>query len=143
MKYLLRAALLALPLLAVPTRANAHGETLCSIADAFASKLRCLAYPACGCCGCGGGCGGAYPWYSYWPYEAHFQTPAHPEFPFWPRPMTAYPPQQYNAPSPAPSYMPILPTGYGYQTGYYQPTGYGYQTGYYQPPVYPSYWYGH
>ncbi len=24
------------------------------------------------------------PWYLYWPYEAHFITPAHPKFPYWP-----------------------------------------------------------
>jgi hypothetical protein len=24
------------------------------------------------------------PWYLYWPYEAHFVTPAHPQFPYWP-----------------------------------------------------------
>jgi hypothetical protein len=23
------------------------------------------------------------PWYLYYPYEAHFITPAHPQFPFW------------------------------------------------------------
>jgi hypothetical protein len=24
------------------------------------------------------------PWYLYWPYEAHFAMPAHPQFPYWP-----------------------------------------------------------
>ncbi len=23
------------------------------------------------------------PWYQYWPYEAHFQHPAMPQFPYW------------------------------------------------------------
>lgn len=23
------------------------------------------------------------PWYQYWPYEAHFQQPAMPQYPFW------------------------------------------------------------
>lgn len=23
------------------------------------------------------------PWYQYWPYEAHFQTPALPMYPYW------------------------------------------------------------
>jgi len=30
------------------------------------------------------------PWYLYYPYEAHFITPAHPQFPFWPSPQTLY-----------------------------------------------------
>lgn len=41
--------------------------------------------------GGGGGGGGMQqvpaqlgPWYSYWPYEAHFQTPALPQYPYWP-----------------------------------------------------------
>ena len=33
------------------------------------------------------------PWYLYWPYEAHFFTPAHPQFPYWPSPQTLYGPQ--------------------------------------------------
>jgi hypothetical protein len=46
--------------------------------------------------GWGGGPGGAYgyqaqpvkpyqlgPWYQYFPYEAHFQQPAMPQFPYW------------------------------------------------------------
>jgi hypothetical protein len=33
--------------------------------------------------GCGGGCQ-AGPWYSYWPYEAHFQAPAPTGcYPYW------------------------------------------------------------
>ncbi len=27
------------------------------------------------------------PWYQYWPLEAHFQTPAMPQYPNWPSPM--------------------------------------------------------
>src|SRR5262245_34274323 len=30
------------------------------------------------------------PWYLYYPYEAHFITPAHPHFPYWPTPQTLY-----------------------------------------------------
>jgi hypothetical protein len=33
----------------------------------------------------GGACPGVLgPWYLYWPYEAHFAMPAHPQFPYWP-----------------------------------------------------------
>jgi hypothetical protein len=35
----------------------------------------------CGPTGCPGVLG---PWYLYWPYEAHFNTPAFPQFPYWP-----------------------------------------------------------
>jgi hypothetical protein len=109
MKWLLRAVLLALPFLAMPT--HAHGwhwiNQICN-----------------GCGGwncCGYGPTSLCPWYTYYPYDAHFMTPAHPEFPYWPRTMVPI----YNTPAPAPTNMPILPTGY------------------YQPEVYPSYWYGH
>jgi hypothetical protein len=35
------------------------------------------------------------PWYLYWPYEAHFQTPAMPEYPYWGAPQTL-PPAMYG-----------------------------------------------
>jgi hypothetical protein len=44
--------------------------------------------------GCGHLCGGPFdvgPWYSYWPLEAHFQTPAMPQYPFWGPPQTMAP----------------------------------------------------
>lgn len=28
------------------------------------------------------------PWYLYFPYEAHFAVPAHPQYPYWPSPQT-------------------------------------------------------
>jgi hypothetical protein len=28
------------------------------------------------------------PWYNYWPLEAHFQVPAHPQYPYWGPPQT-------------------------------------------------------
>lgn len=44
------------------------------------------AYVGCGdCCGCPT----LGPWYMYFPYEAHFQTPAPTGYPFGPGPMTA------------------------------------------------------
>jgi hypothetical protein len=144
MRYLTRAILLALPLLAVPARANANGEVACSIASCFCNKFRSLAWPCCytdwggmGTCGpagCGGpGCGGCNvgPWYTYWPNEAHFNTPAHPEFPYWPQAMgPVIPGGNLNAP-------PALPPA-----AHYQPNFGGYGTGVYQPVSYPSYWYG-
>ena len=33
------------------------------------------------------------PWYLYWPLEAHFQTPASPQYPYWAAPMTLPLPQ--------------------------------------------------
>lgn len=43
--------------------------------------------------------GGPYqqlgPWYHYWPYEAHFQTPALPQYPYWPAPQTLPPGQGF------------------------------------------------
>lgn len=49
-------------------------------------------------CPPGGGGGGAPqpcpgvlgPWYLYWPYEAHFITPAHPQYPYWPSAQTLH-----------------------------------------------------
>jgi hypothetical protein len=70
-----------------------------------------------GCNSCyGGGYGGGGaplgPWYSYWPMEAHFQTPAPTGYPFWPSPMAS----SLGAP-------PVV-----------QPVGYNFAP--------PSYWYG-
>jgi len=31
------------------------------------------------------------PWYLYWPYEGHFQTPALPQYPYWPMGQTLPP----------------------------------------------------
>jgi hypothetical protein len=42
------------------------------------------------------------PWYTYWPYEAHFQTPTPPgPFPYWPGPQ--YAPSGPSMPMPTPS----------------------------------------
>jgi hypothetical protein len=56
----------------------------------------CKQKVGCGHCGSGGGGGGGgcctfpggAPWYGYWPYPAHFQTPAPTGYPYWPAPMT-------------------------------------------------------
>ncbi len=121
MKTTLRALLLALPLLAAATEAQAAGcgkffcfNTDCGFGIGFKSHGDC--------------CGPQFasPWYTYWPYHAHFAAPAHPEFPYWPAPMTSMAPGPMEPPSPP--YMPQL------QPTHYQPVGY-----YGQPP---SYWYG-
>jgi hypothetical protein len=79
-------ALLALPLLALPVRAD----------DPFAPGLpfrvetganvyfRVLSRDN----GWGAQMG---PWYSYWPLEAHFQAPAMPCYPYWPAPQAIVP----------------------------------------------------
>ena len=43
------------------------------------------------------------PWYNYWPLEAHFQVPAHPQYPYWPAPQTL--------PNGAPAAVPNVPEG--------------------------------
>jgi hypothetical protein len=61
---------------------------------------RCFSFGGCGIgiwghnnmyYGCGNCCGWPTlgPWYQYWPYEAHFATPAPTGYPFWPGPMSA------------------------------------------------------
>jgi hypothetical protein len=73
-------------------------------------------------CGGGGGGGGLAPWYSYYPYDAYFQTPAPTGYPYWPAPMTPYP-------SPATT-ANVGSYPYG---GTFVPTA----------AQVPSYWYGH
>jgi hypothetical protein len=103
MKNRFGAALLALPLLALPATAN----------DPFAP---CLPYKV----ECGGnlyfhvlnqqnGWGCALgPWYNYWPLEAHFQTPALPCYPFWPAGQALLP-GGTAATIPAPGCAPAVP----------------------------------
>jgi hypothetical protein len=123
------AALVALPLLALPVRADFHLPSYkidagvnwhCNIvtpADEFAAQ-----------------CG---PWYLYWPLEAHFQAPALPHYPYWPAPMALesaplppFPPPPKLQPTPVP---PVKPAYYQPPTN--QPVGYYYQQA-------PGYWYG-
>jgi hypothetical protein len=100
--------------------------------------------PSCppGCPPCGGYGGGGYtvnpqlgPWYNYWPMEAHFQTPAMPQYPYWPAPQAyfqgGYAPVQPPV-SAIPGYLPYGSPAYSGQ-GYANP---------YQTVSYPGYWYG-
>ncbi len=75
------------------------------------------------------------PWFTYFPYDAYFQTPApiapYPNWPtpFPPRPLMP-PAAAYQPPPPpvaAPPGPPVLPVGYyGYQMpGYWYGYGYG------------------
>jgi hypothetical protein len=130
-------ALLLLPLMAAPTwAASAEGGTTITVPAYrfdFGGKLWFKAYhPPCnGVCGpCGlptpvGGCANGAcgpqlgPWYNYWPLEAHFQTPAVPQYPYWPPPQTLMGQGGYGQPGPANFHAPVAPAGYA-----------------------PAYWYG-
>ena len=51
------------------------------------------------------------PWYQYWPYEAHFQTPAMPMYPYW---------SAMTLPNGSPVINPGYP-GHGAVPNYWQP----------------------
>src|SRR4051812_43602810 len=107
MKRVFWTSLLALPLLAAPAQANGFGFKF-NLGGSLYGNLT----PLCGGCPGGGGpCGGVGggggqlgPWYSYWPLDAHFQTPALPQYPYWPSPQDLYqgpsggPPAAYGVP---------------------------------------------
>jgi hypothetical protein len=130
MPKLLRACLLALPLLALPTAAQAWPFDCCGcppwqVNAGFNWHLNAN-------CGQAGFQAQAGPWYAYWPYEAHFQTPAPINaFPFWPATIAGA--SSYAIPAaavPAPLTPPVQPI---------QPSGF--QSASYQFRA-PSYWYG-
>ena len=101
MKKLILASLLALPLLAMPSKAQAWWH--------------------CNPLFCG-------PWYVYWPLEAQFTVPAPTGYPYWPSPLAisgAVPggAPVYTPPAPTPVQNPAFKP-----TGYYPPApAYGYQ----------------
>jgi hypothetical protein len=126
MKKLLWTCLLAAPIFALPARAQAWccfccQKQPCQVDCGFSWHFNMN----CGGCGCQAG-----PWYSYWPYEAHFQAPAPTGcFPYWPGPYGAQAggaPSAVGAPLPAPA-AAIRQSGF-------ETTSYGGQA--------PSYWYG-
>jgi hypothetical protein len=133
MKNLLYITLLALPLLLVPSRAHAGG---CCVGPATLDFGFSWHYNF----KCGSKCQ-AGPWYTYWPYEAHFAAAAPvggPCYPGWPGagamgsmgapagPMGGHPVAQPMTPMPS---TPSIPSTAGLQ-----PTGYSAQV--------PAYWYG-
>jgi hypothetical protein len=111
MKKLILAGMLALalPLLAVPSRAQAW---------VFYGCYHPYINMCCKTCPPPAQCG---PWYLYWPMEAHFQVPAPTGYPYWPSPMTlpglapAGAPV-YGGPGQGPALTPAsyCPPGYGY-----------------------------
>jgi hypothetical protein len=114
MKAILRACLLALPLLAAPTLAHAWCCCPTHIDAGISGHLNCCP----GCCGTQLG-----PWYSYFPYNAHFQTPAPVGgWPYWPT----------GAPASIPPNGILTDTSTG--TPVVQPAGYY--------GAAPTYWYG-
>ena len=82
MKKLFLAALLALPLLAAPARANWFPFRI----EVGGNVSVRVSGSQCQTSGCQLG-----PWYQYFPYEAHFQSAAPIGFPYWPSPQTLPP----------------------------------------------------
>jgi hypothetical protein len=135
MKKGLGVALLLLPLLAASARAD--GFNLC---------LPCC-FPKFNCCGCNHNtppqCG---PWYLYWPLEAHFQTPAMPQYPYWPSPLGLAAGVGIPGPVTAGAPMGCCPMGgcapmaAAQQPANFHAPATVQPVGYYQQV--PSYWYG-
>lgn len=173
MKKFLLAALLALPLTALAQAPASAGDCCCcsspTICCNFGFKFKC--WGCCSCCCddcckpcCGspcGGCGGCCaPWYSYWPYDAHFQTPAPTGYPYWPAGqapmMYGSPPCAYGAPNYGNPAMAYGAPMYGNPAMAYGANSYGppappmalpappptVQPCGYTPSSAPSYWYG-
>lgn len=85
MKKMLTALVLTLPVLAVPGQASASFKI--EFSGGAGINIYCP--------------GQAGPWYKYWPYEAHFMTPAPTGYPFYPQPMAlGVPPYGLSALSP-------------------------------------------
>ena len=59
----------------------------------------------------------AAPWYQYWPYDAHFQTPAPVSGPFYGPPLTGNFPVNPYFPGPAGTYGYGANSGFGYGQG--------------------------
>lgn len=125
MKKIVWACALALPFLAGPVYAN--GSCTFGISITLFGGSDCCNPCASGCGPCGPA--QAMPWYTYWPYDSYFQTPANPCFPYWPTMSPSAPPAA-AAPATLPQVQPAR-----YQAPTYQPVGY-------YPQQAPSYWYG-
>src|SRR5262245_41894600 len=136
MNKLLRGSLMALALWCVPAQVYAWdccgGDPNCKGAKGWCLgpitiDFGCNWYYRFGW-GCHTTCGGcqAGPWYSYWPYEAHFATPAPVGgcFPYWPSPLTAGGGPNFSAGPVAHQMVPPAQT----QQGNYLPAGYFQQT---------------
>jgi hypothetical protein len=99
MKRLFGAALLAL-LLAGPAQAG--------LLPPFKIECGCNCYLRVTCNPYGTTLG---PWYTYWPLDAQFQTPANPHYPYWPAPQIPPPGVPLGSapvpPAPAPAQPPV------------------------------------
>ena len=124
MKRVFFAALVLLPLCAVPARAQCFFPFRVEAGGNF--YLRMYGGP-CQTWGCQLG-----PWYQYFPYEAHFQSAAPIGFPYWPSPQTLPPPApgRFQPPPPTPDKQPQPAS---VQPSFFQPVGYATRA--------PSYWY--
>ena len=122
----IRAWLLALPLLVVPSSAHAWCCFPPVDVDAGAHfKMTVGGHQY------GFGMAQAGPWYSYWPYEAHFMTPApYAAYPYWP---SAAVTGNGNGVPATPTPAPLPPAKGDATPAGYQPVGYSQA---------PSYWYG-
>lgn len=132
-RFLLASGLALAVLVAMRPVASAHkgepfriGITLGCVNYGFSFGYDARACGGCGGCGpcsgfagpgaCGGGCGGGgvgnlNAWYTYWPYEAHFQTPAPVGFPYWPT-MSPYDADAASHAPAAPAYPGVSPVNY-------------------------------
>jgi hypothetical protein len=142
-------ALLAVPLLALPVAANDDPFAPClpfRVETGVNFHFRVLSQDN----GWGAQLG---PWYNYWPMEAHFQTPAIPNYPYWPAPQAILPGGTSTAipaplpphavPTAAPAAAAPAPTPTNApRPVYFRPVGY-YPAGYYSyPQQAPVWWYG-
>jgi hypothetical protein len=133
MKKVFVAALLTLPLLAIPARADGCVSFNVPCYNiGFGFNVHC--HGMCQTCGTQLG-----PWYNYFPYEAHFQSAAPIGYPYWPAQQTL-PPAMAGMQAYPQQYQPVPPSGAqvqapAYQAPVYQQVGYYYQSA-------PSYWYG-
>jgi hypothetical protein len=118
MRWILRIAAAAAPILLLPGTADAFGcRNGCGGGGCGGRPLKVDGYINWNfnirLFGPGGGCL-AGPWYSYWPYEAHFAAPAPTDpYPWWPGPST-FPPGGPTVPQTAPPTTPAAnqPVGY-------------------------------
>jgi hypothetical protein len=127
MKKLLWACVLGLPFLALPTEAKAFGLG--------GYDIDCGAKVWCDCKPLNFHFPQAGPWYLYWPYWAHFQSPAYGVSPYFPQPM-GLPPGFGQAPAPPPAYRPPMPAP---AQGAAPPAPHGPMGYYYAPPAAPTY----
>ncbi len=132
MKRMCFAALLLLPLLAVPARAQCCFPCFPFRIEAGGNFYLRMNGGPCQTWGCQLG-----PWYQYFPYEAHFQSAAPIGFPYWPSPQTLPPPPP-AAYQQAPPFQPPPAPGKQLQPTGYQPPFFQ-QVGYFNRA--PSYWY--